>query len=219
MILFNGNLVEHRCTPKNAFRRPNQLQSSAMTSIVSEGGAGCELAHVHDISCTKCDAQTAVRDNYNLLRAMRLSSSRPSDARCTSSGPSASRSVRASAYSCASGVSAETPAPPCTWIAASSMASTTLGASTCGDQRITANTSASGVLPARLVQTMLMTSTCMAMHHVQAVCTNTTWVKELLAVNKQVHTLAAVIWLRAALLPTLSSASAAASTVHLHDAA
>lgn len=46
--------------------------------------------------------------------AERRSSCLPMLARCTSSGPSARRRVRASAYSRASGVSPHTPAAPCT---------------------------------------------------------------------------------------------------------
>ncbi len=50
--------------------------------------------------------------------------------RCTSSGPSAMRSVRAPAHRRASGVSPDTPAPPCACTAASSAASAAAGAST-----------------------------------------------------------------------------------------
>src|SRR5437899_2076511 len=52
------------------------------------------------------------------------------DSVCTSSGPSASRSVRTLAQALARNVSSETPAPPCAWIARSSTRSVTFGATT-----------------------------------------------------------------------------------------
>ena len=50
--------------------------------------------------------------------------------RCTSSGPSASRSVRACAHACARNVSWLTPCAPCAWIARSITCSATFGATT-----------------------------------------------------------------------------------------
>src|SRR3990167_6575699 len=50
--------------------------------------------------------------------------------RCTSSGPSASRSTRAQPNMAASGKSSLTPPPPCTWIAASITFCATFGATT-----------------------------------------------------------------------------------------
>src|SRR5690606_10768421 len=58
------------------------------------------------------------------------SSARATERTWTSSGPSASRRVRRPAHIAASGVSALTPAPPCTWMARSTTSIATRGAIT-----------------------------------------------------------------------------------------
>ena len=57
----------------------------------------------------------------------RASSRRATDSRCTSSGPSAIRSARPAAYSCASGTSPDSPSAPCTWIARSMISAAARG--------------------------------------------------------------------------------------------
>ena len=81
-----------------------------------------------DIPKTSCESsELPLAQSFD----MRLPSSRRAMAmRCTSSGPSAKRSVRAPAHSRASGKSSETPPPPCACMEMSRTSSTVDGAST-----------------------------------------------------------------------------------------
>ena len=75
------------------------------------------------------ETSSPLRAHHSLDMCL-ASSRRAMEIRCTSSGPSAMRRVRAPAHSRASGKSSETPPPPCAWIAVSSTSSTVDGAST-----------------------------------------------------------------------------------------
>ena len=91
-------------------RRPTRLQRGAPRSLIADGW---EIA-----------GDYAVRPYVFFSSIFAIVS------RCTSSGPSASRSVRDEAQACARKVSWLTPAAPCAWIARSSTRSATFGATT-----------------------------------------------------------------------------------------